>query len=77
MIEEIGNEENIIKMIGDQYANYGMGYVFVQRAFTLAKPKVLEKMLGFIKPIIEELQNSHFGKKIYVKLSRSYLVLIQ
>ena len=77
MIEEIGKEENIIKMIGDQYANYGMGYVVVQRALTLAKPKALEKMLGFIKPIMDDLQNSHFGKKIYAKLSRSYPGLIQ
>jgi pumilio RNA-binding family len=75
MIAEIGKMENIGKMIGDQYANYGRSYVVVQRALTLARPGVLEKMLGCIKPKLEELRNSHFGKKIYVKLLKNYPVL--
>ena len=72
MIEEIGKEENVGKMIGDQYANYGRFYLVVQRALMLARPKALEKMLGFIKPKMEELKASHFGKKIYLKLVKNY-----
>ncbi|OMJ90143.1 hypothetical protein SteCoe_7534 [Stentor coeruleus] len=71
MIAEIGKVENISKMIGNQYANY-----VVQRALTLARPLALEKMLALIRPKLEELKNSHFGKKIYMKLLRNYPVLI-
>ena len=76
MITEIGKAENIGKMIGDQYANYGILYIVVQRALSLATPTVLEKMLSNIKPKLEELKNSHFGKKIYLKLLKNYPVLI-
>lgn len=76
MIAEIGKAENISKMIGDQYANYGKKYVVVQRALSLAGPQVLEKMLVLIKPKLDELKNSHFGKKIYLKLLKKYPVLI-
>jgi hypothetical protein len=48
----------------------------VQRALTLARPLALEKMLALIRPKLEELKNSHFGKKIYMKLLRNYPVLI-
>lgn len=76
MIAEIGKAENISKMIGDQYANYGIIYIVVQRALTLARPPVLGKMLALIRPRLEELKNSHFGKKIYIKLLKNYPVLI-
>ena len=75
-ILSIGKAENIGKMIGDQYANYGILYIVVQRALSLATPTVLEKMLSNIKPKLEELKNSHFGKKIYLKLLKNYPVLI-
>ena len=76
MIAEIGKAENISKMIGDQYANYGKEYLVVQRALSLARPQMLDKMLVLIKPKLEELKNSHFGKKIYLKLLKNYPVLI-
>jgi Pumilio-family RNA binding repeat len=76
MIAEIGKSENILKMIGDQYANYGIHYVVVQRALSLANTETLDKMLALIKPRLEELKNSHFGKKIYLKLLKNYPVLI-
>jgi Pumilio-family RNA binding repeat len=76
MIAEIGKPENILKMIGDQYANYGKPYIVVQRALTLACPQMLEKMLACIKPKLDELKISHFGKKIYMKLLKNYPVLI-
>lgn len=76
MISEIGKGENILKMIEDQYANYGNSYTVVQRALNLASPIVLDKMLAVIKPKLDELKNSHFGKKIYIKLLKNYPVLI-
>ena len=76
MIAEIGKAENISKMIGDQYANYGIFYIVVQRALSLANPEVLKKMIEFIKPRLEELKNTHFGKKICLKLMKNYPVLI-
>ena len=48
----------------------------MQRALSLAAPTTLEKMLEFIKPKLEELKNSHFGKKIYLKLMKNYPILI-
>ena len=53
-----------------------MSYIFVQRALSLASPFMLEKMLAVIKPKLDELRNSHFGKKIYIKLLKNYPVLI-
>ncbi|CAG9311454.1 unnamed protein product [Blepharisma stoltei] len=67
MIQEIGNPKNLAKMIPDQFANY-----VVQRALSLAAPLLFTKMMRDIKPLMDDLKRSQFGKKIYSKLMKKY-----
>mmetsp|Transcript_487 Transcript_487/g.519 ORF Transcript_487/g.519 Transcript_487/m.519 type:complete len:498 (+) Transcript_487:20-1513(+) len=67
MIQEIGQPKNLARMLPDQYANY-----VVQRALSLAAPALLERMIKEIKPLMDELRRSQFGKRIYSKLAKKY-----
>lgn len=67
MIMEIGKPKNLARMLEDQYANY-----VVQRALSLSSPHMLLKMIKEIKPMMEDLKKSQFGKRIHAKLLRKY-----
>lgn len=77
MIQEIGQGKNLARMLPDQYANYGKNYLVVQRALSLAAPPLLARMLKEIKPLMEELRRSMFGKRIYSKLAKKYPELLE
>lgn len=72
MITEISKAKNIKEMLSDQYANY-----VVQRALMLAPRPVYVKMMKEIRPCMEELKRSAFGKKVYSKLVRKYPELVK
>ena len=61
-------ESNIIKdIITDQYGNY-----VVQKALAISDKEICEKIIKQIKPIINDLQKTNIGKKIYEKLVANY-----
>ena len=61
-------KKNIIKdMIVDQYANYP-----VQKAMSVSDKETCQKIAEQIKPMLEELQKTNIGKKIYEKLWMNY-----
>ena len=61
-------ESNIIKdIITDQFGNY-----VVQKALITSDKDVCEKIIKQIKPILNDLQKTNIGKKIYEKLLTNY-----
>ena len=70
MITEIGKACNIGIMLQDQYANY-----VVQRAIALAPELLQEEMLNNLKPSLEGLKKTQFGKRIFSKLTKQYPTL--
>ena len=66
-------KKNIIKdMIVDQYANYP-----VQKAMSVSDKETCQKIAEQIKPMLEELQKTNIGKKIYEKLWLNYKDYLQ
>lgn len=72
MIDVIARRENLCAMIVDQYANYGNLYTVVQRALKLATVEMQKNMLERLRPSLEELKRTQFGKKVYAKLASTY-----
>ena len=71
MIREISKSRNISQMIVDQYANY-----VVQRALTLAPPKLQRELIQGIRSNLEQLKRSQCGKRVYSKLVKKYPELL-
>ena len=61
-------KKNIIKdIIVDQYGNY-----VIQKALNVSGKEVCCKIIQQIKPILNDLQKTNIGKKIYEKLNQNY-----
>ena len=61
-------KKNIIKdIIVDQYGNY-----VVQKALIVSGKEICSKIIQQIKPILNDLQKTNIGKKIYEKLIQNY-----
>jgi hypothetical protein len=65
MITEILSEDNLIAMLQDPFANY-----VVQTALTVSDPGQHVQLVENIKPYLNQLRNTPYGKRIQSKIAK-------
>lgn len=65
MIGEILAENNLLAMLQDPFANY-----VVQTALSVSDPRQHAQLVEAIKPHLNQLRNTPYGKRIQSKISK-------
>jgi len=65
IISEILSENNLLLMLQDPFANY-----VVQTALTVSDPKQHQQLVESIKPHLNQLRNTPYGKRIQSKIAK-------
>ena len=67
MVEELTNAERLPRLLQDPYANY-----VLQKALTVSKKAQFERLVAAIKPHLQTLRNTSFGKRIQSKICKKF-----
>eukprot|EP00742_Colponemidia_sp_Colp-10_P003851 GILJ01004101.1.p1 GENE.GILJ01004101.1~~GILJ01004101.1.p1 ORF type:complete len:1018 (-),score=125.30 GILJ01004101.1:519-3572(-) len=70
MVNEVGTPEKLPKLLLDPFANY-----VVQRVLAVALEPVFSQLVVILRPHMDALCVSSFGKRIYLKLIKKYPML--